>query len=59
MTFSLAAQIHDHLQDVADMTGFEIMRLEDTCFPGGESETDRKAGVSNMSAPRRRNGESG
>ncbi|WP_170344945.1 hypothetical protein [Ruegeria atlantica] len=59
MTFSLAPQIPDHLQDVADMTGFEIMRLEGTCFPGGESETDRKASVSNIFAPRRRNGESG
>ncbi|QFT72051.1 MULTISPECIES: hypothetical protein [unclassified Ruegeria] len=52
MTFSLAVQIHDHLQDVADMTGAEVIRMDDACFPGGDGETDRKAGVSNKFAPK-------
>ncbi|NOC46558.1 MULTISPECIES: hypothetical protein [unclassified Ruegeria] len=46
MTISLAVQIHDHLQDVADMTGVEVTRMDDACVPGGNGETDRKAGVS-------------
>ncbi|AXT26873.1 hypothetical protein D1823_09930 [Ruegeria sp. AD91A] len=59
MTISLMDQNHDHLKDVTAMTGAEIMRLDDTCFPGSENETDCKDGVSNMSAPRRQNSESG
>lgn len=51
MTIGLMDQNHDHLQDVTAMTGAEIMRLDDAFFPGSESETDCKDGVSNMSAP--------
>ncbi len=52
MTISLAVQIHDHLQDVADMTGAEFIRMDDACVPGGDGETDRKARVSCIFAPK-------